>query len=214
MAATKSLGTNPASSRELTCEDILNVATVEFADKGYSGARVDEIALRTNTSKRMIYYYFGGKDGLYRGVLERAYAGIRTTETIVDFNALPPLDALAKLVGVTFDYHQAHPEFVRLVMNENIQRGATVQGLEEMKTRNASVLKILCDLIARGEESGVFRAGLSPLDLHMTISALAFYNVANRYTFEKIFDHDMSDPAAFARRRAEVIDTVIRACRS
>lgn len=199
---------------ERTRAEILAIATREFSDKGYSGARVDEIAEQTNTSKRMIYYYFGGKEGLYRAVLEAAYAGIRTTETVTDLSVLPPLEALARLVEITFDYHQAHPEFVRLVMNENIQQGSSIKTLSGIDTRNESVISILGDLISRGVREGVFREGLDPLDLHMTISALAFYNVGNRYTFKSIFGHDMGEPAAMARRRASMVTTVLGACRA
>ena len=108
---------------EGTRRDIIDVATTEFAEKGFSGARVDGIAARTRASKRMIYYYFGGKEGLYIAVLENAYSRIRTIEGSLDLEHQPPDAALRLLVAFTFDYQNAHPEFVRLVMNENILNG-------------------------------------------------------------------------------------------
>src|SRR5581483_9499020 len=98
--------------------NILEVATAEFAQRGYSGARVDAIADRTRTSKRMIYYYFGSKERLYLAVLEAAYSAIRQQEATLDLEHQSPEQALATLVASTLDYYHAHPEFVRLVMNE------------------------------------------------------------------------------------------------
>ena len=203
---------DPRRSADRTRAEILDIATQEFADKGYAGARIDEIADRTNTSKRMIYYYFNNKEGLYRSVLERAYASIRTTEAVAELESLAPLDAMARLVAITFDYHLDHPEFVRLVMNENMQRGAIIGTLDSTRTRNDSVVRMIGALLARGVAEGVFRDGIDPVQLHMTMSALAFYNVSNRYTFERIFACDMASPAATAARRAVVVDTVLRAC--
>lgn len=103
--------------------DIVAIATQHFAEKGYAGARVDEIAAATATSKRMIYYHFGSKDGLYRAVLTEAYRGIRSAELEAELGDLPPLAALERLTALTFDYHFNHPELVRLVMDENIRGG-------------------------------------------------------------------------------------------
>lgn len=199
-------------SADRTQADILRVATEEFADKGYSGARIDEIAERTNTSKRMIYYYFESKEGLYRKVLEKAYVGIRSTEAIAELERLPPDQALARLVEITFDYHHDHPEFVRLVMNENIQRGFQIAQLDSTRTRNDSVVAMIGNILDRGVADGLFRPDLHPVHVHMTMSALAFYNISNRYTFQRIFDWDMESPAAIAERRAVVIETLLRYC--
>ncbi|GGE94530.1 MULTISPECIES: TetR/AcrR family transcriptional regulator [Sphingomonas] len=201
-------------SAERTRADIVEIALNEFADKGFAGARIDEIADRTDASKRMIYYYFGSKEGLYQAVLEHAYASIRTTEAVAELTSLAPTAALARLVEITFDYHLQHPEFVRLVMNENIQRGTAIGALDSTRTRNDSVLHMIGTLLDRGVADGVFRTGLDPIQLHMTISALAFYNVSNRYTFERIFAFDMTSDEANAQRRAIVVDTVLRACQA
>ena len=118
--------------------------------KGLSGSRVDEIAERTHTVKRMIYYYFGSKEGLYRAVLERAYEQIRSIESSLDLNALPPDEALRALVRTTFDYHNKHPEFVRLVMNENIHHGDHIGHLAGIKSRNRTVIAMLRTILDRG----------------------------------------------------------------
>jgi AcrR family transcriptional regulator len=136
---------------EGTRRNIVDMATREFAEKGFSGARVDEIAARTKTSKRMIYYYFGGKEGLYIAVLENAYSRIRTIEGSLDLEHQPPAEALRRLVAFTFDYQNDHPEFIRLVMNENMLDGAYLGRSKAIRRLNNAVIDVLRDLLARGE---------------------------------------------------------------
>ncbi|TPG53873.1 TetR/AcrR family transcriptional regulator [Sphingomonas glacialis] len=205
-------GTRAADS-EATKANILAVARAEFADKGLSGARIDEIAERTNTSKRMIYYHFASKEGLYRAVLEEAYTRIRETETAMPIETMGAEEALKTNVRMTFDYHHEHPEFVRLVMNENMHHGEFIRDVAGIKRRNESVIRVLGEILAKGRDEGVFRADLDPIDLHMTISALCFYNVSNRYTFSEIFRRDMVSPDAVERRREQVVEVVLAACR-
>lgn len=192
-----------------TRENILEVATREFADKGLDGARVDEIAEKTNSSKRMIYYYFGGKDELYRAVLEQAYNHIRAQEQDAHFEDLPPEDALRAIIGHNFDYHFEHPDFVRLVMNENVHHAQHIAQIEGLKQRNQSVIEQLRAIIDKGVAKGTFREGIDPVDLHMTISALSFYNVSNRHTFQHNFGVDLASPSVRARRREQIIQCVL-----
>lgn len=191
--------------------DIVAVATKHFADKGFAGARVDEIAAATATSKRMIYYHFGSKEGLYRAVLTEAYRGIRSAELDAGLDELPALAALERLTALTFDYHFEHPELVRLVMDENMRQAPHVGSVVE--AHNETVLPGTQALIDRGVAEGTMRPGIEAVDLHMTISALAFYYVSNRYTFATIFRTDTSTRAAAVRRREQVVATVLAYCR-
>ena len=193
-----------------TMADIVAVATEEFASKSLSGARIDEIAARTRTSKRMIYYYFGSKEGLYLAVLEEAYRRIRGIERGLSVADLPPDEALRRLVGFTFDYQIANPDFIRLVMNENIHNGEFLAQSKTVQQLNVSAIDAVRSIYLRGVAEGVFRDGLDPLDLHMSISALCFFTVSNRYTFSLVFKHDIHTPAALAARRASVVDMVAR----
>ena len=193
-------------------QNILEVATREFSEKGLAGARVDEIAERTNTSKRMIYYYFESKEGLYRAVLEKVYEQIRLIESAIDIEGLAPEDALRELVRVTFDWHHKHPDFVRLVMNENIHQGEHLGAMPVIKTRRQTIVDLLRKMLARGVKAGRFRGDIDPIDLHMSISALCFYNVSNRHTFSRIFERDMTSAKAVAARREIVVDTILRWC--
>jgi AcrR family transcriptional regulator len=203
---------SPGSER--TRQNIIEIATDEFANKGFSGARIDEIAARTNASKRMIYYYFGDKEGLFIAVLEEAYRRIREIEETLNLDHLEPEAAIRALVGFTFDYQNANEDFIRLVMVENIHKGVHIAKSPAIQELNVSVINAIGDVYRRGLASGVFRPGIDEIDLHMTISALCFFNVANRSTFSQIFKRDMHTPEALARRRAIVIDTVARYVRA
>ncbi len=194
--------------------NILDVARAEFAEKGLSGARVDEIAAKTKTSKRMIYYYFTDKEGLYRSVLEEAYGQIRELERTLDLGALSPPDALARLTGFTFDYHADHADFVRLVMIENIHHARHLKTSGTISALNLSAIDMIRGIYDRGVAVGAFRAGIDPVNIHLTISALSFYNVSNRASIAQVFGHDMAAPETRTERRASVIDAVIRSVRA
>ena len=195
-----------------TREEILEAATHEFAQKGLSGARIDQIAERTSTSKRMIYYYFGSKDALYRAVLEREYRRIRQAEASIAFDRLAPENALAEIVRQSFDSHVERPTFIRLVMNENIHHAEHLKQVKGLHRMNKAMIDSLSDLITRGAKSGAFRRGIDPLDLHINITALCFYTVSNRYTFRQGFARDMWAPRELKKRREQVVDVILRWC--
>ncbi len=195
---------------ERTRADILAVATHEFSEKGFAGARIDRVAEATRTSKRMIYYYFDSKEGLYLAVLEDAYRRIRTIEGELHLADLEPTKALRALVGFTVDYERTNPDFIRLVMNENIQRGATLARSSSIQQLNSPAIDSIAEVYQRGVASGVFRPGLDPVDLHMSISALSFFNVSNRHTFALIFKRDMDSPEAIAQRRENIVEMLLR----
>ena len=193
-----------------TMANILEMATAEFADKGLSGARIDEIAAATRTSKRMIYYYFGSKEGLYIAVLEAAYHRIRHIEAQLHLEDLRPEDALRKLVGFTFDYQLENPDFIRLVMTENINRGEFLAQSKKIQQLNVPAIDAVRQVYERGVKARVFRNDIDPVDLHMSISALCFFNVANRHTFSLIFKRDLESPRAISARRDSIIEMVVR----
>ncbi|MDW5441449.1 TetR/AcrR family transcriptional regulator [Polaromonas sp. SM01] len=193
-----------------TMAGILEVATTEFASKGLSGARIDEIAAATRTSKRMIYYYFGSKEGLYIAVLEEAYRRMRTIEAELHLEDLPPEDALRRLVGFTFDHHHDNQDYIRLVMNENMERGVYLAQSEVIEALNVPAIQAIRQLYDRGVASGVFRPGLDAIDIHASISALTFFNVSNQHTFGLIFKRDGQSPEALAVRRQNIVEMVVR----
>lgn len=192
-----------------TRENILEVATREFADHGYSGARIDKIAEQTQCTKRMIYYYFGSKEQLWIAVLERAYSGIRETEQDLDVEGLDPTAAIRRLAELTYDHHTAHPDFLRLVSVENIHRGEHIAKSTAVASSNRPVIELLERILARGRETGVFRTGVDALDVHMMISAYCVFPVANAYTFGVLFGRDLRDPARHAHQRQLLGDMLV-----
>lgn len=193
-----------------TMAGILEVATTEFAAKGLSGARIDEIAAATKTSKRMIYYYFGSKEGLYVAVLEESYRRMRQIEAELHLEDLEPEAALRRLVEFTFDHHSSNPDYIRLVMTENMERGAYLAQSKSIQELNVPAIQSIRKLYDRGVAQGVFRPGLEPIDIHASISALTFFNVSNRYTFGLIFKNDAQSQQAVIARRNSVIEMIVR----
>ncbi|AHK46196.1 MULTISPECIES: TetR/AcrR family transcriptional regulator [Ensifer] len=192
-----------------TKEDILIVATDEFATHGLAGARVDAIAEKTRTSKRMIYYYFESKEGLYLSVLERSYRKIRTLEADLQLSSLAPEAALRTLISTTFDHDQANPEFVRLVSIENIHHAAHMMRSEAIRDLNVSVIETIAGILERGVAEGVFQRKADPIDVHMLISAFCFFRVSNRYTFGTIFRRDLCEPETMQRHKGLIADAVL-----
>jgi AcrR family transcriptional regulator len=202
--------TTRTNDPERTQANILAVAEAEFGEKGLAGARIDEIAAATNTSKRMIYYYFGSKEGLYLAVLEEAYRRVRDVEAELHLQDLEPEEALRRLVAFTFDHHLHHENYIRLVMSENIHRGEYLAQSPRIQELNVPAIAAIKNLYERGVKTGSFRRGLNAIDIHASISALSFFNVSNRHTFSLIFKLDMTSPAYIAARREHVVEMIVR----
>ena len=207
-------GIEPRKSRknnpEKTRENILQEAIVEFVQQGLSGARVDAIAERIHTSKRMIYYYFGSKEQLYVEVLEKLYGDIRSTESRLHLAELAPQEAIRRLVEFTFDHHDRNVDFVRIVSIENIHNAEFVKQSQPIKAMNNTILDSLGVILSRGAEEGIFRQGLIALDVHLLISSFCFYRVSNRHTIGEIFQIDLPSEAIKQRHREMICESVLR----
>ncbi|WP_454702665.1 TetR/AcrR family transcriptional regulator [Agrobacterium burrii] len=190
--------------------DILSVAMEEFSQNGLSGARIDEIAARTRTSKRMIYYYFTDKEGLYQRVLEEAYAKVRGGESNLELDGLEPVAALEKLCRFTFEHHRRNPAFIRMVMIENIHHGRHMQSSETIRQLNRTAIDALEGVLLRGQKGGIFRDGIDALELHWQISALSFFNVSNAETFSFIFGDGLFTENGQETLLRHVSDMVLR----
>jgi AcrR family transcriptional regulator len=194
---------------ERTRQDILDVALAEFARYGYSGARVDEIAAKTRTTKRMIYYYFGGKEQLYIAVLERAYSIARDAERNLDVDHLDPVSAIRTLAQLTFDHHESHPEFISLVAIENIHHGEFIAKSAELSEVNTPAVSVTAAILDRGYASGAFTRRVEAIDVHMMISSFCFFRMSNRYTFGAIFGLNLLDPARRDHYRQLIGDMIV-----
>jgi len=194
---------------DLTRKRILAAATAEFARKGLGGARVDEIALRSKSNKRMIYHYFGGKEHLFTEVLEAAYLGIRTAEKELHLDELSPEAAIVRLVEFTWKYYLKHPEFLTLVNSENLHRARHLKGSQLIKEASSQFVKMVKAILDRGVETGVFRPGVDPVQLNITIAAIGYYYINNHYTGSIVFGRDLMSEENLAARLAFNLETIL-----
>ncbi|WP_274423345.1 TetR/AcrR family transcriptional regulator [Chelativorans sp. YIM 93263] len=199
---------------ERTQAAILQAATAEFAEKGIGGARVDTIAARAGTNKRMLYHYFGDKSGLYIAVLEETYAAIRSAERELDLTHKTPEEALSELSRFTWRYFLEHPEFISLLNTENLFKAEHLKGSRKLTEMHSHFVTELADVLRRGREEGVFRPGIDPVNVYITIAALGYFYLSNRYTLSAIFDRDLTNPARLKEWEEHVVNTVLATVRT
>jgi AcrR family transcriptional regulator len=188
---------------------ILDAATQEFTAKGLAGARIDTIAKRAAANKRMIYHYFGDKEGLYLAVLEQTYAAIRTAEVGLELGGRDPVDGMRELIAFTWQYFLAHPEFLSLLGTENLHGAHYLKQSQRIRDLHSPLVGMLSDLLARGAKSGVFRSGVDPVQLYITIASLGFFYLSNRHTLSTIFGRDLGADDMIAARGKHVVDVVL-----
>jgi AcrR family transcriptional regulator len=196
---------------ERTRQKILAAATEEFARYGLGGARVDRIAARAGANKRMLYYYFRDKDNLFLAALEGRYADIRAAERSLDLEHLEPRRALRRLVEFTWHYFLAHPEFMTLLNSENLHKGRHVRRSRSVPRMHTPLVESLRSLLQRGERSGVFRKGIDPVQLYISIAAEGYFYLSNRYTLSQIFRRDLMTRRALAERARHNAEMILHA---
>lgn len=195
---------------QATQKRILAAAKREFARNGLGGARVDVITQKANVNKRMIYHYFGNKEQLFQRILEDAWTDIRTAEQKLELDHLPPKEALEKLVRFTWQYYLKNPEFLNLVNSENLHRGVHIKKSETIDALSTRFMAMVSDILKRGEADGSFRANIDPVQLNITIAAIGYYYLTNRYTGSIIYKRDLMDERALEDRLAFNIETILR----
>ena len=196
-----------------TQQKILEAATAEFARYGLGGARVDRIASRAGANKRMLYYYFGSKEDLFLAVLEAAYEGIRSAERALDLEHADPREALKRLVEFTWRYSLRHPEFQSLLASENMYKGHHLERSRRMHRLHSPLVGTLRDILRRGERLRLFRPGIDPVQLYISIAAEGYFYLSNRYTLSSIFARDLMAPRALAGRARHIRDMILHAVR-
>lgn len=189
---------------------IREAAKAEFALLGLGGARVDVIAEKSGANKRMIYHYFGSKEELFQAVVEQAYLDIRDAERALDLEHLAPRDALETLVRFTWNYYLENPEFLTLVNSENLHRARHLEDSMRVRETGRGLVELVRGILQRGVEEGAFRPGIDPVQLNITIAAIGYYYLTNRYTGAILFDRDFVAEPALDDRLAFNIETVMR----
>ncbi|RAI02165.1 TetR family transcriptional regulator [Acuticoccus sediminis] len=187
---------------------ILEAARQEFAENGLQGARMEAIASRAGCNKALIHHYFQSKDALFAIVLEKNYEAIRTAERNLQLTSREPHEAMRELVGFSFDYVSEHPEFISLINEENLHGGVHVAHSGTARELNSPLVATIEEVLERGVAEGIFRAGVDPVQLYITIASISYFFIANRATLTAIFDLPKTDDV-LAARRAHAIDVVL-----
>jgi AcrR family transcriptional regulator len=194
---------------ERTREQILLAAIAEFSAKGLGGARVDSIARRAGANKRMLYHYFGSKDDLFLAVLERIYDDIRRAETELHLEALDPASAMQRLVEFSFGYFIDHPHFIPLLNSENLHGAIHIKRSARIREMHSPFVAMIGGILRRGQALGLFRAGVDPVQLYISIAALGYFYFSNMHTLSAIFGRDLAVPRRLAERRRHAVDVVL-----
>lgn len=192
-----------------TQRNILKAATKEFAAYGFEGARTDRIASKAGIGKRMIFHYFDSKDGLFGAVLEAMYAKIRRAEENLDLANRTPIDAITVLVGFSFDWYLSNPEFVPLLNEENLHRGRHLKLSRRASDLTMPLVEQLRTILRNGEKEGVFRKGVDPVELYISIAGVGYFYFSNQHTLGNIFARDFKVPETIQSRRLHVIDLIV-----
>jgi AcrR family transcriptional regulator len=195
---------------DATQKRILEAGRQEFAELGLGGARVDAIAARAKANKRMIYAYFGNKEQLFTAVLDAAYTDIRMAERALELEKLAPVDAIIRLVRFTWDYYLKHPEFLTFVNSENLHKARHLKHSVAIRALSRTFVGMMKSLLDRGVAEGVFRSGIDPVQLNITIAAIGYYYLTNRFTGAVVFERDLMTKSALKQRLAFNTDTILR----
>jgi len=188
---------------------ILASARDEFAQRGLAGARMDSIAERAGLNKRLIYYYFGSKDDLFLAVLEGTYANIRQAEQRLHLDEVEPVEAIRRLISFTWHYYLEHPEFITLLNSENLHRAAHLKRSERIQEMNSPLVQLLDEVLERGKRDNLFRAGVDPVQLYISIASLCYFYLSNNDTLSAVFGRNLRAPKAMAQRLSHMTDLVL-----
>ena len=190
-------------------KDILAAAMTEFADSGLGGARMERIAERAGVNKRLIYYYFESKESLFLAVLEAAYENIRSDERQLSLSQVEPIEAIRRLISFTWNYYLAHPEFLTLLNSENLHRARHLKQSKKILAMHSPLVQTLADVLDRGHRLGIFRAGVDPVQLYVSIAGLSYFYLGNSYTLSTIFDRELLGTKAKLERLSHMTELVL-----
>jgi AcrR family transcriptional regulator len=192
-----------------TQQEILRAAMAEFSERGLGGARMDSIAERAGVNKRLIYYYFGNKEALFLAALEATYADIREAERALQLESLDPPEAVRRLVAFTWRHYLKHPEFLTLLNSENLHRAKHLKQSTRIREMNSPLVQMLAEVLERGRRDGVFRGGVDPVHLYITIAGLAYFYLSNNPTLSTIFGRELMSPKALSERLSHITEVVM-----
>ena len=195
---------------QATRDSILRAATKVFAKHGYAGGRVDQISAAAQSHDRMIYYYFGSKEGLFIAVLEALYLRFNEAEAKLVLDPAQPVDALRDVVRFMWGYYQKRPEFITLLNSENLHRGAHIGKSLRAREYSSPAIAVLGEVLSSGAAQGLFRADVAARDVYLMIASMGYFYLSNRYTLSAFLGEALQAPQALAHWEGFVIDAVMR----
>ncbi len=199
-----------ALAAQATRDSILRAATKVFAKHGYAGGRIEQISKAAKSYDRMIYYYFGSKEGLFIAVLEEMYRRFNEAESKLVLGAAAPVEALQAVIRFMWGYYQKNPEFITLLNTENLHRGKHISKSLRASEYSSQAVSVLGEVLTRGAQQKLFRDDVSARDVYLMIAALAYFYLSNRFTLSAFLGEELETPAALAHWEAFLIDSVLR----
>lgn len=194
---------------EVTKRSILDAAIGEFSTFGLGGARVDRIAERAGANKRMLYHYFGNKDALFLAALEEAYADIRNAERELELETIKPNESIRRLVTFTWDYYRENPHFLSLLNSENLHKAVHLKESKRIQALHSPFIEMLRRIVENGENQGLFRPGVDPVQLYMSIASVCYFYFSNIHTLSIVFGRELSSEEALSKRREHAVDVIL-----
>ena len=207
--ATRGTGVRQAAA-QATRDAILRAATKVFAAHGFDGGKLEMISRAAKSYDRMVYYYFGSKEGLYIAVIEDAYRCFNDAESALRLDSAQPEQALRDLVRFVWGYYQRHPEFITLLNTENLLRGRHIAKSLRARDYSSPVLAATAGVLASGVRQGLFRPDLTARDLYLMIAALGYFYLSNRYTLSAFLGEPLDTAPALAHWEGFIVDAVLR----
>lgn len=196
---------------QTTRDNILKAAIKVFARYGYEGGSVEKISKAAKSFDRMIYYYFGSKEGLFIEVLEETYRRMNDAESKLDLDTAQPLEALQEVIRFVVGYYRKNPEFITLLNTENLHKGKHISKSMRAREYSSPAIEVIRRVLDSGQAQGLFRKDVSARDVYLLIAATGYFYMSNRHTLAAFLGEDLETPDALAHWEAFVIDTVLRA---
>lgn len=197
-------------SGQTTRDNILRAATKVFARYGYEGGSVEKISQSAKSFDRMIYYYFGSKEGLFIEVLEDMYRRMNDAELELDLDLAQPVDSLKEVIRFVVTYYSKNPEFITLLNTENLHRGKHISKSMRAREYSSPAIAIIQKLLESGVKKKVFRADVSARNVYLLIAATGYFYISNRHTLSAFLGEDLQTPEALADWQAFITSTVLR----
>ncbi|APW40929.1 TetR family transcriptional regulator [Rhodoferax koreense] len=200
-------------SAQATRDSILRAAAKVFAKHGYDGGSVEKISTAAKSYDRMIYYYFGSKEGLYIEVLEDAYRRMNEAEARLALDVAQPVAALRAVIAFVLGYYRRNPAFITLLNTENLHKGRHIGKSLRAREYSSPAIAIIGRILEEGMAQKLFRTDIQTRDVYLMIASMGYFYISNRHTLSAFLGENLEAPEAVAHWEGFVTETVLRTVR-